>query len=327
MFKKLNKLALSISLSVMGAGSVMAAGLTADYPSKPIKMYIGFSAGSATDIVGRVIADGLSKRLNQPVVVENKVGAGGSIAAQDSARAPRDGYTLLTVSSAIAVNPAVYQSAGEVLEKLQPIALIGYLPTVLMASNKLPVSTAQEFVAYAKKNPGVVNFGSSGIGGSTHMAMEALSNVTGTKLVHIPYKGNGQASAALLGSQIDGMIETILLAAPVVSAGRAKGLAISGTKRSPLIPDVPTFSEAGIPEYDRSLFFGVMAPAGLPPELVEKLNKEINLVLKDPSTRDRLTQAGGLTFNEGSADSFKKTLEEEVALWKRVAAGAGITPQ
>lgn len=327
MFRKINKLALVVGLSMMGAGNAMAGSLAADYPSKPIKMYIGFSAGSATDIVGRVIADGLSKRLNQPVVVENKVGAGGSIAAQDSARAPRDGYTLLTVSSAIAVNPAVYQSAGEVLGKLQPVGLIGYLPTVLMVSSKLPVNTAQEFVAYAKNNPGVVNFGSSGVGGSTHMAMEALSSVTGTKLVPIPYKGNGQASAALLGNQIDGMIETILLAAPVISADRAKGLAISGAKRSPLIPEVPTFSEAGIPEYDRSLFFGVMAPAGLPPELTEKLNKEINLVLRDPAIRDRLTQAGGLTLSEGTADDFKKTLEEEVALWKRVAAGAGITPQ
>ncbi len=237
------------------------------------------------------------------------------------------GYTLLTVSSAIAVNPAVYKSAGEVLGKLQPVALIGYLPTVLMASNKFPANTAQEFIAYAKKNPGVVNFGSSGIGGSTHMAMEALSSVTNTKLVHIPYKGNGEASAALLGNQIDGMIETILLAAPVISSGRAKGLAISGAKRSPLIPNVPTFAEAGIPEYDRSLFFGVMAPAGLPQELVEKLNKEINLVLKDPATRDRLTQAGGLTLSADTADGFKKTLEEEVALWKRVAAGAGIKPQ
>ena len=327
MFKNIKKLAVAFGLSALGASGAVAASSAADYPSKPIKMYIGFSAGSATDIVGRVIADGLSKRLNQPVVVENKVGAGGSIAAQDAARAPRDGYTLLTVSSAIAVNPAVYQSAGEVIGKLQPIALIGYLPTVLMASSKLPVNTAQEFIAYAKKNPGTVNFGSSGIGGSTHMAMEALSSVTGTKLVHIPYKGNSQASAALLGNQIDAMIETILLAAPVITGGRAKGLAISGTSRSPLIPDVPTFSEAGIPEYNRSLFFGVMAPAGLPPELTEKLNKEINLVLKDPATRDRLTQAGGLTISEGTAGDFKKTLEEEVALWKRVAAGAGITPQ
>ncbi|WP_158618439.1 tripartite tricarboxylate transporter substrate binding protein [Candidimonas sp. SYP-B2681] len=327
MFKNLSKLALAISLSVMGASGAVAADATADYPSKPIKMYIGFSAGSATDIVGRVIAEGLAKRLNQPVVVENKVGAGGSIAAQDTARAPRDGYTLLTVSSAIAVNPAVYLSAGDVIDKLQPIALIGYLPTVLMASSKLPVNTAQEFIAYAKKNPGIVNFGSSGIGGSTHMAMEALSSATGTKLVHIPYKGNGQASAALLGNQIDAMIETILLAAPVITSNRAKGLAISGKKRSPLIPNVPTFSEAGIPEYDRSLFFGVMAPAGLPAGLVEKLNKEINLVLKDPAIRERLTQAGGLTLQEGSAEDFKKTLEEEVALWKRVAAGAGIKPQ
>lgn len=327
MRRNISKLAWAMGLFIAGATAASAAGSAADYPSKPVRMYIGFSAGSATDIVGRVIADGLSKRLNQPVVVENKVGAGGSIAAQDAARSPRDGYTLLTVSSAIAVNPAVYRSAAEVVGKLQPIALIGYLPTVLMASNKLPVNTMQEFVDYAKKNPAVVNFGSSGIGGSTHMAMEAFSDATEIKLVHIPYKGNGQASAALLGNQIDALMETLLLAAPVITGGRAKGLAISGTERSPLIPEVPTFTEAGVPQYSRSLFFGVMAPAGLPEDLVNKLNKEINLVLKDPATRERLTQAGGLTLSEGSAEDFKKTLNEEVALWKRVAAGAGITPQ
>ncbi len=327
MFRKSNKLVLAMGLFVIGTTGAMAASSVTDYPSKPIKMYIGFSAGSATDIVGRVIADGLSKRLNQPVVVENKVGAGGSIAAQDAARAPSDGYTLLTVSSAIAVNPAVYQSAGELVGKLQPIGLIGYLPTVLMASSNMPVKTVQEFIAYAKKNPDTVNFGSSGIGGSTHMAMEAFSSATGAKLVHIPYKGNGQASAALLGNQIDALMETLLLAAPVISGGRAKGLAISGTERSSLIPDVPTFTEAGVPEYNRSLFFGVMAPADLPADLVKKLNEQINLVLKDPATRERLIQAGGLTLNEGSAEDFKKTLNEEVALWKRVAAGAGITPQ
>src|SRR5690606_14797141 len=223
-----------------------------DFPSKPLKMYVGFSAGSATDIVGRVVAEGLAKRLGQPVVVENKVGAGGSIAAQETARSSADGYTLLTVSSAIAVNPAVYKSAGEVLPQLEPVALIGYLPTVLMASNKMQVNTVQEFVDYAKKNPGTVNFGSSGIGGSTHMAMEAFGMTTGIQLTHIPYKGNGQASAALLGNQIDAMMETILLAVPVVTSERAKGLAISGEKRSPLIPNVPTFAEAGVPEYNRS---------------------------------------------------------------------------
>lgn len=323
MFKKLGVAALSLGLC---SASFSLAAADA-YPSKPIKMYIGFSAGSATDIVGRVVAEALGKKLGQPIVVENKVGAGGSLAAQETTRAGGDGYTLLTVSSAIAVNPAVYKTADAALKELEPISLIGYLPTVLMVSEKMPVNNVQEFLGYAKKRPGEVNFGSSGIGGSTHMAMEAFSSITGVELTHIPYKGNGQASAALLGSQIDAMMETILLAAPVINGNRAKGLAISGETRSPLIPNVPTFAEAGVPEYNRSLFFGIMAPAGIPDDLVIRLNKEINAVLQDPAVKERLMQTGGLTLANLSASEFKNTLNEEVALWKRIAGLAGITPQ
>lgn len=316
------------SIAVVLGCSVMAANAgAADYPNKPIRMNIGFSAGSATDIVGRVLADGLSKRLGQPLVVENKVGAGGSLAAQETARAAPDGYTLLTVSSAIAVNPAVYKNGGKVLSELQPIALIGYLPTVLMASSQLPVKTVDEFVAYAKKNPKSVNFGSSGVGGSTHMAMEAFARTTDIDLVHIPYKGNSQASAALLGNQIEAMMETLLLAVPVITGERARGLAISGSARSPLIPNVPTFAEAGVKGYNTSLFFGVMGPAGMPADLVARLNKEVNAVLADPAVKERLTQAGGLTLSQGTDKDFAKTLTDELALWKEVGKSANIEPQ
>ncbi|MEI2417678.1 tripartite tricarboxylate transporter substrate binding protein [Orrella sp. JC864] len=302
-----------------------AAAAAADYPDKPIRMYIGFSPGSATDIVGRVIADALAKRLGQPVIVENKVGAGGSIAAQDTARAAPDGYTLLTVSSAIAVNPAVYKGAGDVLRGLAPIAMIGYQPTVLLAGNKLPVDTLQAFVGHARQHPGELNFGSSGVGGSTHLAMEEFANVTGTSLTHIPYKGNAQASAALLGGEISALMDTVMLAAPLVQSGRAKGLAVTGERRSALMPDVPTFAEAGVPEYDRSLFFGVMAPAGLPEALVQKLNREVNAALQDAAVRERLMKTGGLSLHDGTAADFQRILDEEVALWRRVAESANIS--
>ena len=323
MFKVFCRLVVIFSLFIINS-PVMA---KSDYPSKPIKLYIGFSAGSATDLVGRIVAEGLASRLKQPIVVENKVGAGGSIAAQDTARAAADGYTLLLVSSAIAVNPAVYKNAGKVLAELKPIALIGTLPTVLMASTKMPVNNMKEFIDYAKAHPRTVNFGSSGVGGSTHMAMEAFARAKGIELVHIPYKGNGQASAALIGNQIDAYMDTIILAAPVISGGRAKGLAISGAARSALVPDVPTFAEAGAPEYNSSLFFGVMGPAGMPDELIEHLNQEINAVLKTPSIQDRLTKAGGLTLSNGTAQDFGRTLQKEVALWTQVGQNVGIKPQ
>ncbi|MGY6272121.1 Bug family tripartite tricarboxylate transporter substrate binding protein [Achromobacter denitrificans] len=312
--------------AALGLCLAATAAFAAEYPSKPIRMYIGFSAGSATDIVGRVIAEALAKRLGQPVIVENKVGAGGSIAAQDTARAQPDGYTLLTVSSAIAVNPAVYKGAGDVLRGLGPIAMIGYQPTVLLAGNKLPVKSLREFVDYAKAHPGEVDFGSSGVGGSTHLAMEEFGNVAGMKLTHIPYKGNGQASAALLGGEIAAMIDTVLLASPLVQAGRAKGLAVTGAQRSPLMPDVPTFAEAGVPEYDRSLFFGVMVPAGMRPELAQRLNREVNAVLKDPRVSERLIKTGGLSLYNGTPADFQAILDKEVTLWKRVAESASIKP-
>ncbi|MGH8841794.1 MAG: Bug family tripartite tricarboxylate transporter substrate binding protein [Advenella sp.] len=273
------------------------------------------------------MADGLATRLKQPVVVENKVGAGGSIAAQDTARAPSDGYTLLMVSSAIAVNPAVYKNAQKVISELRPIALVGYLPTVLLASSQMPVKNLTEFIEYTKKHPETVNFGSSGVGGSTHMAMEAFARAKGIDLVHIPYKGNGQASAALIGNQIDAYMDTILLAAPVVASGRAKGLAVSGSKRSALIPNVPTFAEAGAPEYNSSLFFGVMGPAGISEDLVRQLNEEINAVLRTSAIKDRLTKTGGLTLSNGSATDFEQTLRKELALWQQVGQDVGIKPQ
>lgn len=323
MIKRIKKILLSL-VCVFWCGITYA---DSQYPNKPLKMYIGFSAGSATDIVGRVIADALAKRLNQPVIVENKVGAGGSIAAKDTAKSPSDGYTILIVSSAIAVNPAVYKGADEVVEQLKPIALIGYLPTVLMASSEFPAKNMREFIEYAKNNPNKVNYGSSGIGGSTQMAMEAFSEVTGIKLSHIPFKGNAQASAALMGNQIDAMMDTLLLASPVIKGGKGKGLAISGSQRSALIPNVPTFAEAGVPGYNTGLFFGAMGPAGLSDELTSKLNKEINEALKEPSVRERLIQTGGLTLEPGSPQDFKKILNEEIALWQRIAKSAGIARQ
>jgi len=316
-------LAAALAAACTWAGPASAQG----FPDKPVKMYVGFSPGSATDIVARVVADALGKRLGQPIVVENKVGAGGSLAAQETVRSPADGYTLLTVSSAIAVNPAVYKNAAEVAGQLQPIGLIGYLPTVLMVSKESGIKTLQDLIERARARPGDINFGSSGIGGSTHMSMEAFSSYTGAKMTHVPYKGNGQASTALMGGEIDALMDTLLLAAPVISSGRAVGLAVTGQQRSTLIPNVPTFAQAGVPEYDRSLFFGIMGPKNMPPAVVEKLNHELNQVLKEPAVKEKLVKGGGLTLADLSAADFQKTFQEELATWKTVGATAGIQPQ
>jgi tripartite-type tricarboxylate transporter receptor subunit TctC len=297
------------------------------YPNRPIRMYVGFSAGSATDIVARVVAQHLSERLGQSIVVENKTGVGGSLAAEATARAAPDGYTLLTVSSAIAVNPAVYPKLSFSVEKdLTPILLVGRLPTVLLVNNQFPAKTLTELLNYARSNPKKINYGSSGVGGSTHLSTEYLGTLTGTRFTHVPYRGNAQAIAALLGGEVDMVTDTILLAAPNIKAKKVRALAISSQTRSPLAPEVPTFAEAGLRGYDGSLFFGVMGPAGMPPEIVERINRELNDLMKNSADlRQRLQTAGGLELVGGAPEAFRDTLHKEVGLWREVVKNANVT--
>jgi len=327
---------LSFVHRAVGAAALALAGLALtaapvqaqdQYPSRPIKMYVGFSAGSATDIVARVVAQHLSERLGQSIVVENKTGAGGSLAAEVVARAAPDGYTLLTVSSAIAVNPAVYPNLSFNVEKdLTPILLVGRLPTVLLVNNDFPAKSLSEFLAYARSHPKKINYGSSGVGGSTHLTTEYLATLTGTSYTHVPYRGNSQAIAALLGGEVDMVTDTILLAAPNIQTKRVRALAISSNSRSPLAPDVPTFAEAGLQGYDGSLFFGLMGPKDMPPEIVARLNRELNDLLKSsPELRQRLQSAGGLDLVGGSPAAFRDTLHKEVALWRDVVKNANVT--
>jgi tripartite-type tricarboxylate transporter receptor subunit TctC len=295
------------------------------YPSKPIRMYVGFSAGSATDIVARVVSKGLSDRVGQPIVIDNKTGAGGSLAGEAVARAAPDGYTLLTVSSAITVNPAVYAKLPFDVEKdLTPIVNVGTLPLVLLVSRTLPATNLREFLQYARTRQGQLHYGSSGKGGSIHLATELLNTVAGIKLVHVPYRGNPQAVTALMGGEVQVLVDTVLLAAPNLKSQKVAPLAITGTARSPLAPDLPTFAEAGLPGYNAGLFFGIMGPAGLPREIVDKLNMEINVVLKSPEAENRLGTAGGLQIAGGSSAQFTELVRAELAKWKQIADVSGI---
>ncbi|MDQ3025029.1 MAG: tripartite tricarboxylate transporter substrate binding protein [Pseudomonadota bacterium] len=312
---------LALTLAAAAPGAWAQSG---PYPYKPIKMYVGFSAGSATDIVARVVAKGLGDRLGQAVVVENRTGAGGSLAAETVARSAPDGYTLLTVSSAIAVNPAVYTKLSFDVERdLSPIANVGTLPLVLMVNRSLPATNVREFVQHARTRPGQLNYGSSGIGGSIHLATELLASVAGVKFTHVPYRGNAQAVTALLAGEINMLIDTVLLAAPNLKSDKVLPLAITGAERSPLAPDLPTFAEAGLPDYNAGLFFGVMGPAGMPKEVLDKLNAEINEVLKSPEVINRLSATGGLAIVGGSSAKFGELIAAELARWKRIAQLSG----
>lgn len=298
------------------------------YPSKPITMYVGFAAGSATDIVARVISQKLSERLGQPIVVQNLTGAASTLATAAVARAAPDGYTLITVSSALTISPAIYRNLKYDVEKdLTPIGLVGTLPLVLLVNDSVPTRTFAEFVEYAKKRPGELNYGSSGIGGSSHLAVELLNSVAGIKMNHIPYRGNSQAAAALLGGEIQVLMDTVLLASQSVKTNRVRALAIAGKTRSPLLPDAPTFAEAGLPSYDVSLFFGVLGPARMPREIVDRLNREINEVLSHADVQSSLATAGGIQLSGGTTEQMAQRVREDLVKWKKVAQDVGIKPE
>lgn len=316
-----------LAVLTLAASGASAAGAS-PYPTQPIKMVVGFSAGSATDVVARVVAQDLSQRLGQQVLVDNKTGVGGSLAADAVAKAKPDGYTLLFVSSAIAVNPAVYAKLPfDVSNDLTPISLIGRVPVVLLVNQAVPAKTLGEFIAYAKTKPGALNFGSSGQGGSIHMATELFAMTAGVKLTHVPYRGNNQASTALLGGEVNVLMDTVINATPQLKSPRIRPLAITGEKRSPSAPDVPTFNELGLPSFDASLFFGVMGPANMPQAVVDRINKEIAASLKSKDVEKRLSETGGLTLAGGKPEEFQSTLRDELAMWKKVATEAKVVAE
>jgi len=308
------------------AAAVLPAQSTAqdNYPNRSITMVVGFSAGSATDVVARSVAMKLGQRLGQSVVVDNKTGAAGNIASEAVVRAKPDGYTLLAVASAIATNPAVSKLNFDTEKDLTPIALAGWLPTVLTVNSALPVKTVKEFVDYAKAHPGEVNFGSSGNGGSTHLAGELFAMQAGIKLTHVPYRGNAQAMTALIGGEIQALFDNMLGATSQASNPRIRALAISADDRSKLLPNVPTYAEAGFPKYTAKIMFGFMGPANMPKAIVDRLNREINEVMKDPEVVQSLATTGGMELSTGNPEMFARVLHEEIAQWTEVAKRGNI---
>ena len=311
------------ALSLPGAAGLALA--QAGYPSKPITMVCGFAAGSATDIVARVVGQKLGERLGQTVVVQNVTGAASTIAADNVIRSAPDGHTLMTVSSAITIAPAVYDKIKFDVDKdLVAIANIGFLPTVLMVTDSLPVRTLAEFTEYVKKNPGKLNYGSSGTGGSTHMAAALLAQTLGLTMTHVPYRGNGPAGQALMAGEIQVLMDTTVLAAQSVKTSKVRALAVTGNARSPALTDVPTFREAGLANFDASVMFGIMGPKGLPRPIIERINREVAEALRDPGVQNQLVKTGGLHLSPGTPEQFSQLIAEDIAKWKKVAGAMGI---
>ena len=294
------------------------------YPSKPIRVVVPYPAGGVVDVIARSVGERMAQTIGQPSVVENKVGAAGSIGTEAVARSAPDGYTLVLASPSHTVNISLYSKLPwHPLKSFAPVAMVGVIPNVILVHPSVPAKTLAEFIAYAKSRPGQINYASAGAGSSVHLAAELLEQMAQIKLVHIPYKGQPEAVTALITGEVSMMPLTMALAKARVQAGQARPLAVTTPKRSSALPDLPTVSESGYPGYEVSTWFGYLAPAGTPPEIVNKLNAEINSALKHPDVQKKLV-ALGAELDPGTPQAFGKFLEADMNRWAAVIKQAGI---
>lgn len=292
----------------------------AEYPSRPIKLVVPYAAGGPTDVLGRMVGDYLSRDLKQTVVVENKAGAQGAIGAEVAVRAEPDGYTLFfTAASIVVLNPQLYKKLPyDPVKDFRMLAIITDLPVLMEVHPSVPAKTVAEFVAYAKQNPGKLNFGSAGTGGTTHLAGEMFRQMAGIDMVHVAYKGAGPALQDLLSGNIQLMFDTLGTALPPVKAGLLRPLAVSSAQRIPDLPDVPTMAEAGYPQYAVSVWYGVAAQSKLPDEIAQKLKASLDRALSDDTFRASLDRAGFAPLRPKSFADIDKFIDADRKLWAGV---------
>lgn len=305
---------------------VFAPGIGAqDYPAKPLRLVVPFPPGGAADVLGRTLGQQVAPGLGQAVVVDNKPGAGTAIGARDVASAPPDGYTVLlgTVSSH-AMNPLIRANVGyDPIRDFAPVTAVASIPFVLVVSPSLPVTSIREFLALARREPGKLTFSSAGIGTSNHLAGELLKAMAGVDLVHVPYKGSAPALADLLAGRVSAMFDLLLTATKHVQAGSLRPLAVTSRLRSPLMPEVPTFMETGLADYEVTAWFGIFAPAGTPRAVIERLASEFGKALRSPEVARRLEGLGAEPL-AGSPDQFAQFVSAEFEKWGRVIRTAKI---
>ena len=304
--------------------SFAAPALAQDYPNKPIKIIVPFPAGQASDSIARLVGEQLGKSLGQPVVVENKPGAGGNIGTDMGAKAPADGYTLTMATAALPISKNVYPKLPFDPERdFSPITLMTITPLVLVARPSLPVDSVAALVDAARKAPGRLSFASSGIGTSHQLSGELLKALANIDLLHVPYKGSAPAHVDLMGGTVDVMFDNIVPVTPHIKAGKLKALAVTTKMRAPTLPDVPTMAESGYHNFEAVAWFGLLAPAGTPPAIVERLNKELTAILKAPEMTARLGSMGALVVGN-STEEFRQFFGAEVRKWAPVVQRAKI---
>lgn len=294
------------------------------FPTKPIKMIVPFTAGGSTDTVARIMSEKLTTRLGQPVVVENKAGAGGALGSDFVAKSPPDGYTLLVgTSSTMAIAPWVYTKLPyNPTRDLAPVTLLGIADIIVVVNSNVPIRTTKQLLDYAKANPGKLTFASGGNGSISHLLGEYFKSMAKVDMLHVPYKGDAQMVTDLLGGQVNLAFGTAVAWLPHIKAGKVAAIAVTNPKRSTTLTDLPTLSESGVPGYEAVQWFGIAAPAGTPREVIQRLNAEIKAVLSMPEVQKRFVELGFDVVGD-TPDEFARFLRDENAKWKKIAEIAG----
>jgi tripartite-type tricarboxylate transporter receptor subunit TctC len=298
--------------------------LAQPYPTKPVKIIVAFTPGSATDILARVTADYFSRSMGQPFLVENKPGAGGIPGTEAAKNAPPDGYTLtMCPSGPFGINPAIYSKLPyDPIKDFEPIANIGLTPQVIVVGAQTPYKTLKDLVDDAKKKPGEIAYGSLGSGSTSHLTMEAFQRVAGIKLNHIPFKGGAEAQTQIMGGSFPMMSDTITGVLAQVKGGKLRALGVAIPQRSPYLPDVPTIAEQGYPGFESVGWIGLAAPAKTPPEILDKLNAEIRKMLRDPAVRERFAALASTPVGD-TREQFAAFIKSEIAKWSKIAKESG----
>jgi tripartite-type tricarboxylate transporter receptor subunit TctC len=305
-------------------GGALAQPAANAYPSKPIHFILPFPPGGGTDILGRIIAERLTTNLGQPVVIENRGGAGGNVGAEAAAKSAPDGYTIVLVAPSLAISPSLYAKLNyDPVKDLAPVSLVGSVPNVLITHPSVPAQNLAEFIALAKSRPGGMNFGSGGNGTSNHLAGELFNVMAGVKLVHVPYKGVNLAMNDVLAGQIQLVVIGIPAALPFIKSGRLRALAVIAPQRAPTLPEVPTVAEAGLANYEVTTWYAVLTPAGTPRPIIERLNAELVRVMHAPDLKERFA-ATGMEPRTSTPEELADYIRQEIAKWGKVVREAGL---
>ena len=310
--------------AVVALAASAPAAAQGSYPSKPVRLVVPFPAGGTTDILARAVAQKLSETWGQQVIVDNRPGAGGNIGSELVAKSPPDGYTLLmgTVGTH-AINPSLYAKMPyDHVKDFTPVILVAGVPNVLVVNPALPVNSVPELIAYAKANPNKLNFASSGNGTSIHLSGELFKTMTGAQMTHVPYKGSSPALTDLIGGQVQLMFDNLPSSLQFIKAGKLRALAVTTAARSQALPDVPTLAESGLPGFEASSWFGVLAPAGTPPAIVEKINGAVAAWLASPEAKEKLAGQGAIAAG-GTSDAFVRHIADESSKWSKVVKASG----